>query len=141
MPKVHFVKKARKDYGDIKKGESYYWWKFRYVGKSRSKTQPTRRQLTRSEFWVSVYDLQDEISNCDSLDNLSEIVERIRELANEQDEKKNNMPDSLQEGPIGEILSNREQSLNDWADELEGVDIEDEGDIAGELDGIEYSGE
>jgi len=31
MPKVHFVKAARKDYpGDsVLKGESYYWWKFR----------------------------------------------------------------------------------------------------------------
>jgi len=32
MPRVHFVKKARRDYpdDDIKKDESYYWWKFRF---------------------------------------------------------------------------------------------------------------
>jgi hypothetical protein len=47
MPRVHFVKKSRKSYGDIKKGESYYWWKTRVTaGKSfrgvihRSKTRP-----------------------------------------------------------------------------------------------------
>ena len=34
MPRVHFVKKARKDYPStgIQKGDSYYWWQFRYGG-------------------------------------------------------------------------------------------------------------
>lgn len=141
MPRVHFVKKAQKDYDEIKKGESYYWWKFRYSPKSRSKTRPTPRQLTRSEFWGSIYDLQDQVANCESLDELSNVIESIRELATEQDDKKNNMPYSLQDGPTGELLSNREEGLNNWADELAAVDIEDEGDIAGELDGIEYTGE
>jgi len=37
MPRVHFVKKARKDNSAAKAGESYYWWKFRYRGR-----RPTR---------------------------------------------------------------------------------------------------
>ena len=38
MPRVHHVKSARKDNPVAKKGESYYWWKFRYGGKRYSKT-------------------------------------------------------------------------------------------------------
>lgn len=31
MARLHFVKSARKDNpsAEVKKGESYYWWKFR----------------------------------------------------------------------------------------------------------------
>lgn len=139
MPRVHFVKKARKNYGDIKKGESYYWWKFRYCAKSRSKTAPKPSQLTRSEFWGTIYDIQEELSGVEDRDQLDEIVSRIRELADEQDEKKNNMPDSLQEGPIGELLTSREDSCNDWVDELDALDIEDEDFNFDDIP--EYSGE
>lgn len=128
MPRVHFVKSARRDYPEqgIKKGESYYWWKFRYASKSRSKTRPTPRQLTRSEFWITIYDLQDELAQCTDSSVLEDIVQRIRELSDEQEEKKNNMPDSLQQGPTGELLQNRADELSGWADELDGLDMDDE---------------
>jgi len=51
MPRVHFVKHARKDNDLVKKGESYYWWKFRFTGKCMSKTPPRKSQLTESEYW------------------------------------------------------------------------------------------
>lgn len=141
MPRVHHVHKAQKDYPQdgIKKGESYYWWKFRYAEKCRSKTHPTPSQLTRSEFWGEVFGIQEELSACSDRDELSGIIERIRELATQQEEKKNNMPDSLQDGPIGELLDERQTSLDEWADELEGVD-EDE-DLSEQLSTIQYNGQ
>lgn len=128
MPRVHFVKKAQKDYrGDnIKRGESYYWWKFNYGHKQRSKTHPKPQQLTRSDFWIQVYDFQDELNDVQEQDSLQDIADRIREFADEQEEKKNNMPESLQEGPIGELLTSRQDSLNEWADELEQMDADEE---------------
>ena len=40
MPRVNYVKKARKNNPAVKRGESYFWWKFRYGGKQYSKTRP-----------------------------------------------------------------------------------------------------
>lgn len=139
MPRVHFVKKAQKDYGDIKRGESYYWWKFRYSEKSRSKTRPMPQQLTRSEFWSQVYDFQDEVRNISDSDSRDDITSRMRELADEQDEKRNNMPESLYDSPTGELLGNRQDSLNQWADELDELDLDDEDFNFDDLP--EYSGE
>ena len=38
MPKLNYVKKARKDYpeSEIQKGDSYYWWQFNYGPKNKS---------------------------------------------------------------------------------------------------------
>lgn len=55
MPRVHFVKKARKDNPAVKKGESYYHWKFRYGGKHYSKTRPKPSQLTQSDKLSRIY--------------------------------------------------------------------------------------
>lgn len=72
MPRVHYVKKARKDNGCVSKGESYYWWKFRYGSKCMSKKPPKASQLTQSEFLSTVYDINERIEECacDSLEDL-----------------------------------------------------------------------
>ncbi len=135
MPKVHLVKAARRDYkqAGIKKGEPYYWWKFRYGGKQMSKTYPKPQQLTQSEFWHNVYDIRDELdaltveAEVDELKSqVEEIVQRINDLADEQDEKRSNMPDHLQDVGSGETLQNRSDSLHEWADEVEqaAIDLE-----------------
>jgi hypothetical protein len=152
MPRVIHVKKARKHYPDagIKKGDSYYYWKFNFDSQiHRSLTAPTPQQLTQSGFLQSVYDIEDRI-NALSFDNpdedagslrseVEDICEEIRNLAEEQTEKRDNMPDSLQDAPTGEMLQNRADSLEQWADELEGVDIEDydetDSDVPEELRG------
>lgn len=137
MARVNFVKSARKDNPDydIKKGDSYYWWKFRFGGKRVSKTKPRRSQLTQSEFLSQVYDLEDEIGEAGpaDLDELRSLVEdwvnRIRDIGSECEEKLNNMPDSLQQGPTGEQLQSRIDGMEEWASELEGLDLEpDEGE-------------
>lgn len=133
MARAHFVKKAQKDHpeGGIKKGESYYWWAFMVGGrggpKHYSKTQPKASQLTQSEFLGAMSDIEDEIgalSADDSLESsVTEIAERIRELGSEQEGKKDNLPEGLQDGPTGELLQQRSDRCGEIADELEGIEF------------------
>lgn len=138
MPKVNFVKKARKNVPgtNIKAGESYYWWKFRYGGKHTSKTPPKASQLTQSDFLSRAYDLNEKISGISTSDfnepedlktYQEELVSEMEELRDEQEEKKSNMPEGLQEGPTGELLQERYDNVNSAIDEIEGVDCDDFG--------------
>ena len=132
MTRAHFVKSARQDNPVVQKGESYWWWKFPYRGKQYSKERPTRSQLTQSEFFGRVYDIEDddlggiEVTTFEELLSTVEgIASGIRELGEEQEEKRQNMPDSLQDAPSGEILQNRYSSCGEWADNLENLDFEE----------------
>ena len=116
----------------VQKGQTYYSWAFAYSPKQISLTYPKPQQLTRSEFQTTVYDFNDEIAGLDNVEDADElketvedIVQRIRDFAEEQDEKRNNMPDSLQESPTGELLQERYEALDSWANDLENVTIDD----------------
>ena len=134
MTKAHFVKKARKAHpaGGIKKGESYYWWAFMVGGrggpKHYSKTPPRRSQLTQSEFLGSLYDIEDDLAalTVETLEERDDIVQRLNDLADEQEEKCNNMPEGLQQSGSGEMLTERAEACRNAATELEQVDIEDD---------------
>jgi uncharacterized protein YukE len=130
MPRVHFVKKARKAIKEagVKKGDSYYWWKFRFGGKRVSKTPPKASQLTQSEFLGNMHAHQEDVdsfsaSSVEDIDSvagqLRDKAEEIRELGNECEEKYNNMPDSLQQGPTGELLQTRTEQCENIATELD----------------------
>lgn len=133
MARAHFVKKARKAHkeGGIKKGESYYWWAFMVGGrggpKHYSKTPPKRSQLTQSEFLGSLYDLEDAISDLTADDGLesavSDIAQQFRDLGDEQEGKKENMPDALQDSETGQMLEQRKDRCHEIADELDGLDF------------------
>ena len=130
MPRVHHVKAARKDNPVVKKGESYYWWKFRRSGKQYSKTYPKQSQLTQSEFLGQVYDIQDRLDEL-TVDHvregvIEEIANDVRALGEEQEGKRQNMPDALQYSPTGELLEERAQSCEVWADQLENIEIPDD---------------
>lgn len=131
MARAHFVKKARRAYkeSDIKKGESYYWWAFRYGGMHRSKVAPKQSQLTQSEYLSTMYSFEEEIAELVADDTLQgsveDIVSRLRDLASEQEDKLSNMPDGLQQGSTGELLQNRADACNEAADELEGIDFDE----------------
>jgi hypothetical protein len=133
MPRVHHVKKARKDNPVAKVGEPYYWWKFRHGGKKFSKTYPKQSQLTQSEFLSQAYALNETLADLasESIDELRMDAEQIasdfRQLGEEQEEKLYNMPDSLQEGPTGELLQQRRDDCDDIAQQLEDVEFS-EGD-------------
>ncbi len=154
MATPHFVKKARKDIpgSDIKKGDSYYWWKFRYGAKQVSKTKPRRSQLTQSDFYSTLWETEDGLSEqfdefrdgktdiedlrsaCDSA------ADEIENLGSECEDKHSNMPDQLQESETGELLQERAERCSELADSLRSLpdnwedEPEDEGSEDGELD-------
>lgn len=139
MARLHFVKKARKadKAAGIKKGDSYYWWSLRYSKMSRgvihkSKTKPPRSRLTTSAYYGVVWDTEDAIAatapEADALRSACEdAASALDELAGEQEEKLNNMPDALQSAPTGELLNERKEACENAAQELRDLagDIED----------------
>ncbi len=131
--RVHTVKKARKTHRGtgVKKGDTYYWWKFRYGPVIRSKTYPKRSQLTRSSFLSTLYSLQDDfIVDPDNLEgDRDDRVSEIEQLRDECQDSLDNMPEQLQENSeSGQTLTERIEALNSWAEELEGIDCEIDSD-------------
>lgn len=142
MPKVHFVKKARKpnrlitqaDIDRANAGEegaaSYYWWQFAYSPKSMSKTYPKSSQLTRSEYLGQAYEIEEEIGDysCDTMEELQGFVEekigQILTLGEEQQEKLYNMPDQLQDSDSGQLLQSRADACESICSELESIDFD-----------------
>lgn len=167
MPRVHFVKKARKDYLNfgIKKGDSYYYWEFRYGGVHKSKVRPRPSQLTQSEFLGTVYSIQEQIEDLSTDEDFQSfidgLVEELETLRDDCDDKLSNMPDQLQDAPTGELLQNRSGDIDEMISELESIDTdvdeekeEDETDdeyeerieqkkqeILEEIQGVCYNGE
>jgi hypothetical protein len=136
MARVHFVKKARKDQpGGIKAGESYYWWKFRRGGKHYSKTAPRPSQLTQSEYLSSAYALQEQVEDMKidpgdlqaAADELRSVADEVRNLGQEQEDRIGNMPDSLQDGEVAEMMRGRAEACEELAGELESAADETEG--------------
>lgn len=130
MPRVTFVKSARKDNPVAKKGESYYWWAFMQGGrggpKRFSKDRPKQSQLTQSEFWGAIYSLQEQHEYAPSYDDIESAIEEIKsELENIKDEtqgKYDNMPQGLQDGDSGQLLQERADTLESVISDLDGVD-------------------
>lgn len=146
--KLHLVSKAQKDYPNagIKKGESYFWWKFRHGGKHMSKTRPKPSQLENSPFQSSlmaaseVFD--DNFTNFTDLESAcDQVKEDLQELADQAQESFDNMPDGLQQGDTGQLLENRASEVESLIGEFDGLDFEcdqeddenlDEGETADE---------
>lgn len=131
MPKVHHVKKSRKPVPqlDLPAGSEYWWWGIMQGSrgvKRFSRKAPTRSQLTQSEFLGRVYDIEDQLNELKDPTDLESLIQDIRNLGDEQEEKYNNMPDGLQQGDTGQLLEGRKSSCDEWADELEAVELPDE---------------
>lgn len=136
MPRVTYVKKARKDNPVAKKGESYYWWKFRYGGKRYSRTYPAGSQLCtgrKSEVMSVQESLNATLGNITfNSDNpeaafetaesaCSEAADELRNLGQEYGDSADNMPESLQYGEQAEMMREMCDHLDQVADELECV--------------------
>lgn len=126
MARAHFVKKARKHNPAVNKGESYFWWQFKFGRKQYSKTSPKPSQLTQSDYLGQFYAHQEQFEELDSGDSPETLANAMRELAGEieqlgveQEEKVDNMPDGLQEGNIGELLRQRAETCETLVNELE----------------------
>ena len=133
MPKVTKTV-ARKDSPkacpQAKVGQTYYWWRTRMKGAQSgvtrcSLTYPRPSQLTQSDFWGAVYALQEEIEAAGPYET-GEELEEDREtwavaaegIGSEQQDKLDNMPYQLQEGDIGQMLSERADACDDWAETI-----------------------
>lgn len=138
MPRVTFVKQARKDNPVCKAGEPYYWWKFRYGGKRYSLTPPRPSQLTQSAYIGEVRGMAEEISDFfsagidpDEVENFrDDIAGRLAALADESRGSLENMPEGLQQGDTGQLLEERADTCENNASEIEGMDC----DFQSELD-------
>lgn len=140
MPRINTVKKAMKDQGscnscgkEIKKGDSYKWIKFRYGGRRVrcESCQFKSGDLTQSEFLSQVYTLNDrlsELTNEMSLEDIQseveDIISEFETLADECEEKRMNMPDSLQDSDVGCMLESRADSCREVTSNLEGIDFD-----------------
>jgi hypothetical protein len=129
MPRVNFVKAARKDNPVAKKGEPYYWWKFRYGGKRFSLTHPKPSQLTQSAYLSTVYTIQEQIEAWDTITNeddlemfKDEIRNQLEELRDQTQESLDNMPESLQYSQTGELLQERIDALESAMDDIDNMD-------------------
>jgi len=131
MARANFVQKAAKDNekAGIKKGDSYYWWQLYKSPKQYSKTRPRPSQLTGSTFLSGYYALQERLEDLsiDTLEDLeselNEIAGEIRELGEEQESNKENMPEGLQEGDTGQLLQERADGMGEWADSIESMEF------------------
>lgn len=128
MTRAHFVLKARKDNSVCKAGESYWWWKFRHGGKRFSLTQPRSSQLTQSAYYSTIRSIcegiDDWTGNAEDLETLrDELVAQLQDAGEECQESFDNIPESLQEAPTGELLQERISTCEGAVSELENVDL------------------
>lgn len=128
-----------------KKGDIYYSWKFRYGPVRKSLSYPKDYQLTSSEFLIAVYVTNEEISEVDentlNEEFRDEILQRLEELRDEQDEKINNMPEQLQSSDTGELLQQRYDELESMISDLESLDFDDDIEsVLEEFKCIQYQG-
>jgi len=130
MARLNFVKKARKDYpeSNIKKGDSYYWWKHNFGRKQKSRTKPSRSRLTQSSFYSQLYDIQDTAEGTFTIEGvegeLENMIGDLQNLLDECQESLDAMPEQLQDtSAAGETLTERIENMETYINELEAIDI------------------
>lgn len=128
MATANFVKKAQKDNDAVKKGESYWWWSFRFGGKHFSKERPKPSQLTQSAYTSTALSIQEDAEQTPDFDDIEDAIENLKssidDLMNETQGSFDNMPEGLQQGDTGQLLEERVQACESAISELESVDIE-----------------
>lgn len=147
MPKVT-QKVARKDYPDhgIKRGDTYYTWKFYRGAKRMSKVRPRGSQLTQREDYGALREAQEALGAWESdrrTELVDEVAQAIGSLETARDAaqgKYDNLPEVWQSGQKGDDLSNFVQECEDAISELEGIkdDLEDTEGV--EFDEIDEAG-
>lgn len=144
MPRVHH-RKAQKDYpaAGIVKGDMYYTTQLKTgpaSGIVLRQLKPFRRsQLTRSSFKGQLYDIEDDQTEAQCVEDCQSLQERYTDLAAECQESLDNIPESLQENYAGQLLTERIAACEAAADEIESAisDIdESEKPTADELEAL-----
>jgi hypothetical protein len=99
-----------------------------------SKTAPRRSQLTQSEFYGALWDLEDQLGDlkpegyetvADLEGDLASIRDEIESLGSEQSDKFSNMPDGLQQGDSGQLLETRASECESLASEFDQLDYDE----------------
>ncbi len=133
MPRVTHVKKARKDNPVCKRGESYYWWKFRNGPKRYSLTPPTRSQLTTSGHLAAIYDAEDAVhatsidpsegalaGSIESVkDAIESAAETFRDEAGEYEQSADNVEEYFPGSEKAEEIREKGQACETAADECD----------------------
>lgn len=118
-------RKAAKDYPQfgIAKGDMHYYVKIKTGPRSsremRSKTPFKRSALTQSDYLSQLYDWEDSKVEISDMESAQEFADTIRSLGEEQQEKLDNMPEGLQQGSTGEMLTERAEACEAAAGEIE----------------------
>lgn len=120
MPRVHHVKKSRKEFPGIPAGSEYWWWKFAFGPTVRSLKPPRRWQLTRSEFLSEYLRIGGEtVESMSSWDDLEGLVSELENLRDETQGKLDNM--TAETGSTVELLEQRVSGLDEWIDHIDMV--------------------
>lgn len=138
MAKVH-TQKSRKEYkcskcgNTINIGEEYHKIveQFRAPRIRCCKCKPERSELTSSEYYSWLYDLQDHLEERYDLRTEEGKDELYSELDNMRDElqcKLDNIPEQLQYAPAGETIQERIDTLESAMSEMDNLDFPDEED-------------
>lgn len=139
----------------IPAGSTYYKWTFRYGGTKRSLAYPKPSQLTQSAFLQTVYSWSENELATESLSDVKPFIEirkeEVDQLREETQNSLDNMPDSLQYSPTGELLQERIDALDKMYSELENIEVEEKSededdfyeyiyDLIEEVNMIQYQG-
>jgi hypothetical protein len=130
--KINFVKKSRKDIFKrnfdgteeilIAKGESYYWWKWRFGKKNVSKTHPGNLDRYSGSVTKTYQDLiqraDEAIENNERDDDL---MSEIMQFKEEREEALSNLEQYFPEGHVNEMLTEMIDELDNKISELEAI--------------------
>lgn len=118
---VLFVRKARKDYPGfgVRRGDSYYWWKFRGEERQMSRCYPPRSWLTRSPRLARLYDTEDSLPDLIETDidikaaalHLPEMARILDEIAAEYERGAERTPAALQYSTHADGLRERARGV------------------------------
>lgn len=142
MAKVQ-TQKARKEYkcskcgAIISSGEEYHKIVAQFQApRIRCKNcKPARSELTTSEYYSWLWDLQDNLEKYFDLrseDAKDELYSQLEEQRDELQSKLDNMPEQLQYAPTGEMLQERIDALDSAISELDNLDYPDKEDYSNE---------
>ena len=134
-----YSQKSRKEYTcskcgkTISKGEMYY----RIVENFRAdrirccNCRPERSELTGSDYYQWLYNLQDHLSEMFELDNegaANDVISELEDQKSELEDRLESIPEQLRDGDAGTTLQERIDALGDAIDELENLEYPDEDD-------------
>lgn len=118
---------------EISKGDEYYRLSgFRVPTKIRCcSCGYTRADLTTSEYLKWLYDLQDNFTDIfeESEELANDIASELEDKRDELQDSYDNIPESLQQGAVAEIIQERIDSLDSAIDDLYSLDYPDMNDF------------